>query len=283
MLELPPDAFSFDDTLPILRARPKVLGVQDAGGEMAQDLFAGLRRLAEPATAGADVTFAAYNPLAPALPAGPALVVVQDAGKSSPPLQGLLVAENDPLMENLAWQGLLTRDTLGVPFRDGDRALLWQGARPLIFLRPTERGPQLIFNFDLRQSNAARLPAFPLLVHRFLATLRAEKIGPEARVTDTREAVPVAGVGVVTAPERPDFFSAASPDGTPLLAAAAQFGDPREADLRQAGRGQSDDPTLAVTRAANARGEELDPLWAALLAGLMIGNWFATGRSRRAG
>lgn len=282
MLETGGDRFSFDDRIPILRPSLKPLALQARASESFRGLFEQISPLAEPSAPASvpDVALEVYNPLAPALPTGAAVIFVEDAGKSSKPLSGLVVAETHPLTENLNWQGLVARDTFGVPFREGDTVLLWQGARPLIFLRTQEGGPQLVFNFDVRQSNAARLPAFPLLLHRFFSLLREEKPAYEALNVETRQALVVAGAGAVTAPERPDFFQAKTSAGVLVFDGAAQFGDTRESDFSQAAAGRSAGVAGEAIRQANARGEALDPLWAAVLAGLMFWNWLLTGRPK---
>jgi hypothetical protein len=283
MLETEGDSFPFDDRLPILKPSPKTLSVTRAGSERFQALFEQIGRLAEPSAATAsdpDVTLAVYSPLTPALPRGAAAVFVEDVGQAGKLLTGLVVAETHPLMENLTWQGLIARDTLGVPFREGDTALLWQGDRPLIFLRSQDGNPQLIFNFDVRHSNAARLPAFPLLLHRFFNQLRKEKPAYEAVNVETRQPLEIAGALSRRAPERPEFFSVHGSDNQLLLDGAAQFGDTRESDFSAAASGRSGDLAVETTRQANARGAFLDPLWAALLAGLMFWNWILTGRMK---
>lgn len=282
MLETEADRFPFDDRIPIILPKPKTLSVQVRASEAFRPLFEQISRLAGPpaSSPAPDVGLDVYNPLAPKMPAGAAVVVVEDAGKSGKPLSGLLVAENHPLMGNLNWQGLVARDTFGVPFREGDVALLWQGERPLIFLRTQEGKPQLVFNFDVRQSNAARLPAFPLLVHRYFALLREEKPAYEAVNAETRQALVIAGAGAVVAPERPDFFAAKTPDGAVIFDGAAQFGDTRESDFSTAASGRSSGIAVESIRQSNARGEFLDPVWAAVLAGLMFWNWLLTGRPK---
>ncbi len=282
MLEIEGDRFAFDDRMPILSAKPKALVVQVRASEAFRELFAQLQRLAAPVATSPvpDVALDIYNPLAPQMPAGAAVIFVEDAGTSAKPLSGLVVGENHPLMENLNWQGLVARDTFGVPFREGDVALLWQGERPLIFLRTHEGKPQLVFNFDVRQSNAARLPAFPLLLHRFFALLREDKPAYEAVNGETRQTFMIAGVGTVVAPDHPDFFSAKTADGTVIFDGAAQFGDTRESDFSAASRGRSAESAAGSIRETNARGEALDPVWALVLGGLMFWNWLLTGRPK---
>lgn len=284
-LETEGDRFPLDDRLPVIRPVEKILHLKTEPTESFLPLFSRLARLAEPARpaeAGpADVFLSVYSPLRPRTPDGPALIFVEDAGGGHKPLTAPVVPENHPLMENLNWQGLRVRDTLGLPFREGDSALLWQGDRPLIFLRSVGNVRQLVFNFDVRHSNASRLPAFALLVHRFFSLLREEKIAPSAANVETGQTVALAGAGPVVAPHRPEFFSIPAADGTPLFEGAAQFSDSRESDFRAAAHGQTRDITLAAVRSRHARGEFLDPLWVLILAALMLWNWLLTGAPAR--
>lgn len=281
-LETEGDTFTFDDRLPILRPFPKPLVLGQVPSEPFKPLLDQVSRLAEPAAQAAnpDAILAVYSPFSPSLPKGPAVVFVEDVGKSGKPLPGRIVSETHPLMESLTWQGLIAKDTLGVPFREGDTALLWQGQRPLIFLRAQDGKQQLIFNFDVLQSNAARLPAFPLLIHRYFAQVRKDKVAYEAANVETRQTIDIAGAGAHHAPERPNFFSVPGADGKALFDGAAQFGDTRESDFSTAAPGRGASLTVETIRQANARGAFLDPLWAALLAGLMFWNWVLTGRSK---
>src|SRR5690606_32602535 len=100
-------------------------------------------------------------------------------------LSDALVAENHPLMRELNWQGLLIQADSEVALEDDDRVLLWQGERPLIVLRQSARKEWLLCNFDLRYSNAGRLPAFVVLLHRFLDQLREAKPHFEQRNLQT--------------------------------------------------------------------------------------------------
>lgn len=278
-LELEGDRFGFDDRLPIIRPQEKPLVIDRQPDDGYEALFAQVARVAgpDPKSGTADLVLAVYDPLSPALPKTSAIVFVKDSGQTSHPQTGLLVAENHPLMESLNWQGLIARETLGVPFRDGDIPLLWQGSRPMIFLRPEGDSLRLIFNFDVRRSNAARLPAFALLIHRFLAGQRKAKPAYEAANVETRQQLFLAGHGAVQAPNDPQFFSEKDAGGKALFDGAAQFADVRESDFREAAPWRGESAAVQASRQAHAAGAALDPLWALLLAGLMVGNWFATG------
>jgi Aerotolerance regulator N-terminal len=280
-LELEDDRFVLDNRLPLVRPQSKTLAIRVAENEGFRALFEQMLRIAEPSSiatdGGQDVSFEAFNPLAPRAFAGAAIVFAEDSGMPGKLLSGTIFAENHSLMESLNWQGLVARDTFGISFHDGDMPLLWQGERALIFLRIRDQSPQLMFNFDIRQSNAVHLPAFGLLIYRFLATRRAEKVAPEAANVETRQKFSVAGVGAILAPDVPGFFSVKGPDGGVLFDGAAQFSDSRESDFRQAANGRIENHSVESIRQSHATGEFLDPVWLLLAAALMLWNWFLTG------
>lgn len=185
VLTLAGDRFTADDRLPLVRPQPKELTVQlPAGGGLdaraLQETFASFPHV-RAVSSDADLMVAAYDPLSPALPAAHACLFAGDPQPGATYTTGLILAEPDPLLDGLNWQSLLVRETLGLPRTPEDRVLLWQGERPLLAERRTREGfRQLLFHFDLHTSNARKLPAFAITLHRFLESLRAEKIAPEA-------------------------------------------------------------------------------------------------------
>jgi hypothetical protein len=159
---------------------------------------------------------------------------------------------------------------------------------------------QLVFNFNFSTSNAARLPAFVLLVSRFIELVRQDKLAPEARNVELAEPLIVTTdpqKGAVTlhdtdgsaattdaqaltnlrAPTLPGFFSVTQGDET-LLSGAAQFADARESDFSTA----TTEDTLASHAArlidVQTRADAWAPFWLVLLTALLIGSWAATTR-----
>ncbi|MDA0811791.1 MAG: BatA domain-containing protein [Verrucomicrobia bacterium] len=280
------DGFTLDDRLPMVAPVLKQLSIWIPQSDNAQDngsfyrqvfgSFANVRIV--PAIADADIEIGDYDPLDPALPSKSACIFAQDPRPRSDFLNGQIVSASNPLINGLNWQGLLCRESIRIPPRENDDVLLWQGERPLIFVRRlaggngttdssnvTTDGSQLYFNFDLRKSNAQRLPAFAILLHRFLTAVRDNKIASEARnyevgqtieltrdrqpgapalitrfVASTQSTsemmtseVPANRQGPLRAPSRVGFFEIAQGQDT-LLRAATQFADTREADFRSA-------------------------------------------------
>jgi hypothetical protein len=309
-LVLEPDRFTRDDSLHLVKPIPKQLLVSRTGAPSAESLIAGIiGSLENAAQAGTgetpDLWFTTYNPLAPADLPGVSIVLLNQEQVPGRFFSGPLVASNHPLVAELDWQGLIARSTPSIPMAEGDLVLLWQGERPLVFLREGGGKRQLVFNFDVASSNAPRLPAFIVLVHRFAALLRADKIAVEFRNVELRQplalayeskegapdlevmtetgrgSVPLARARQLRAPGEPGFFRVGQ-GGTVLLDAAANFADTREADLSKAG---SVSELGALPEAIRERQTEGDPVWfvwVLLLAATMLVTWHLLGRKPQA-
>lgn len=308
-LRMDGDAFGIDDTMPMVLPQPKRLKVSAPASGAFSDFFTRLIQGfpamdAVGATGAPDITLGVYDPLLASIPAGSAVVFLREPMAREKYLEGTIIAEPDPLMENLGWQGLLCKQTLSFAKKPGDRALLWQGERPLIILRGGAK-PQLLFNFDLDQSNAERLPSFVILLHRFIESVRASKIDTEAANVETNQllrvtidpagkpvvlhteegapdvTVPPGQVQTLRAPAEPGFFEVRQ-GPLVLLKGAAHFADAREADLHDAA---SIDGVKAQTVAAltekNSRGDFLLPVWMLMAAATLVLNWAWPGRSTR--
>lgn len=310
-LVLEPDRFTRDDALHLVKPEPKRLLVSRTGAPGAEPLIAGLIGSLEnttQATGGEtpDLWFATYNPLAPAELPAVSIVLLYQEQVPGQFFKGPLVGSNHPLVTDLDWQGLIARSTPSIPMADGDLVLLWQGERPLVFLREGGGKRQLVFNFDVATSNAPRLPAFIILIHRFAALIRADKVAKELRNVELRQPLPLAynstteapdlevmtekGRGTIPlarakqlrAPSEPGFFRVGQ-GGTVLLDAAANFADTREADLSKAG---SASELGALPEAIRERQTEGDPVWfvwVLLLAAAMLVTWHLLGRKPQSG
>ena len=132
----------------------------------------------------ADIVIASYDALDPSLPEGNAIVFMEHPLKQNRIVTGRLISDNHPIINHLNWEPLIVRRSLQIPRLEGDTVLLWQDERPLIMLREDSTQKKLLFNFDLKGSNALKLPAFILLIHRFAgpnsaaeARVRAENPG----------------------------------------------------------------------------------------------------------
>jgi hypothetical protein len=187
-----------------------------------------------------------------------------------------------------------------VPRDKRDRVLLWQADRPLISLRRTAAGAQQLFcHFDLLSSNARKLPALAVLLHRFLQTIRQEKIAPESANFDLRQrltlahlrgekaaplqlttrtpsatiSIPTAQAHLLRAPAQPGFFEVKQGD-TLLLQGAAHFADAREAELQQAKPFQDLSKLKLVQTETTHEADSHWQLWLLLLLATLLGSWW---------
>ena len=329
-LVLNADEFPLDDQLPLVLPKPKTVTLQLpaaiksdgraaarpflASSEADQLLSELLIRFEDTAAAEpgktADVLAVTWPPSV-ALPENQHTIVFTGppAVRDAPYLIGQVVGEPHPLTDGLNWQGLLVRQGIVVPPSPQDRTLVWQGERPLISLRTTPNGrEQLLCHFDLITSNARKIPALAVLVHRFLESARRQKIAPESANFDLRQRLAIAcsvekdapglerrhtdlsGVGatekfptaqarLLRAPSLPGFFSVSQGE-MELLTAATHFADAREADFSAAKA--FDELADAVAVQAESV-HEADPswrLWLLLLLAALLTSWWFT-RDRR--
>jgi hypothetical protein len=287
------DAFPLDSRLPMLIPQLKRLAIGVAPDPDYQDFFkqfvASLDRADVSGTAP-DLALAVYDPLAPALPGVPAMVFVSDPTPSTTYAPGNVTAAANSLAAELNWSGLLAHESLGVPLTQDDETLVWQGDRPLIFLRHGAGSPLLVVNFDIRASNAPELPAFVLLLHRFAEQIRAAKTGEESRNFETNEAIAVASdprlpppviAGTTEpayrAPSAPGFFKVTQA-GRELLDGAAHFADARAADFHDAASADDVREETTLTMRRNSQPDPLAPLWMVML-GLAMGSSWGWRRS----
>ncbi len=196
-----------------------------------------------------------------------------------------------------------------VKHTQSDEILLWQGNRPLIYLRThTGSGKKaLILNFDINKSNALKQPATAVLLLRFCEQLRKEKIAPETRITETSEpleltrrtgeqaepliftAIDLAGeavevqeiapnISLISAPESPGFFNITQGKET-LLTASSIFADTREADFSNCSVDDLPASTMATAVDRHTRDDHLWRVWVCLTLAAVLGAWLFTKSS----
>jgi hypothetical protein len=195
-LSLTPDAFPMDDSAPVLKPQPKEVTVNlppdsEPGGDLYASLFNSLPAV-KVITGPPAMPVIAYNPLNPALPDGPAVIFVRDPKPSATVLPGALLIEAHPLTDGLGWQGLICQDSIRIPLRPEDEPLIWIGERAVVFLRTSGQARQLCFNFDLRKSNARRLPALVLTLHRWMEDFRRQLPAGETTLSECGQLLAVA-------------------------------------------------------------------------------------------
>ncbi len=318
-LVLDPGRFALDDEMPLVLPQSKQLtAVFSASAEtqpFIEKIAGSLDAVTQDTTGSPDLTFAFLRVGMAALPQNRnGIFFLFDEKPRESLRSGLIVADHHPLMNGITWQGLLTRDEKGITATNSDRTLLWQGSTPLIFLREYGRTHQLVFNFDVAHANVDRLPAFVLLIRRFVETLRSEKIAFEARNVELHQPLEIAaklsdepvelvegravsptppsgalgqralplppGIASLRAPDEPGFFEIRQ--GTKkLFEGASHFADTREADFKLT---KSENTITARARELTIRNSQRDmmtPLWLVLLAGTLLSGWAVAERRRR--
>lgn len=303
---LSPDEFTLDDVLPMVAPQLKTLKLARATSAGFAPLTGKLVQAIDGAettgnTDEADLTLASYNPLDPAIPAGNALVFLEDETRTGAWLKGGIIAEPHPLMDGLNWQGLLVRETIQFERKPEDQVLLWQDKRPLIMLRETRGKRQLLVNFDPSLSNAEKQSAFVILFHRFADSIRQHKVAPVSDNLETGQPITVTfdhGKPIAVSARSPEGgkvvpddtltaqsamrvpgFQTVIQNGKPLLTAAVHFGDPREADLSHCGTNARETYQTTATIEQHTRADPLWRSWIILLGCALLIAWkFAAGR-----
>lgn len=311
-LKLDDDAFTMDNVLPILRPQPKALSLTTSGpvddfAPLFERIASGLPHttLLEGDAGTADAALVVHDPLQPAENTIHACLFASDPIDAGGYLSGDIVTENHPLMRKLNWQGLLARKSLGMALRDTDEVLLWIGGQPMIFLRSENGNRQLGFAFDVRKSNATRLPAFIVLLHRFFEGIRGEQVREAWANVDTLQRIdlavstgesaaplsfrvegkpavtgPLAQVSLLRAPSEPRFFEIWQGEDR-LLRAAAQFSDVREADFQEAAEFDGLRGLKTELVESHSESDGLWRLWILLLAAALLGSWYFSDRRRK--
>lgn len=309
ILRLKPDKFPVDDSLPMMRPEPKTVGLASVVDpdylELAKEIAGSLRHVEPVGPDDCDLVFYSYDALSPAWPDQDAVVFVAQKVKDSSFLRGAITTTSHPLVAGLGFQGLLAKRALGIPVGSDDEVLLWQGDRALLFLRNSAEGEQLVLNFDPIASNATRLPAFVVLLHRYAEGLRQKKVAAEAVNLEVGQPIdfawhrdPSAGdfkvvweteearstekvlqqdVFGLRSSEFPGFFTI-DQGGENLLRGATHFSDTREADFRDAGPfdGLAGYETTLVEE--RTRRDPFWQLWLLISAAVLILSWWFLGR-----
>ncbi len=305
-IALEPDRFERDDTLYLVVPRQKPLLTRSVVAEDVTELTTSIIESLENAPLSEsdetpDLWFATYNPLQPTELPDVAVIFLNQESVPKEFFQGAVVASNHPLVENLNWQGLIARSTPSLPIAESDTALVWQGDHPLAVLRERPGTQQLIFNFDVAHSNAARLPAFVVMIHRFADRIRERKIAPVADNVDLRQPLTLAldrtggspGLTLTTgsttqtispnrasflrAPRIPGFFRVEQGDQL-LLDGAANFADTREADFSRAGSFSDVGDVTATVRKKQTRADPVWQIWLVGVAAIVLLSWWMLRR-----
>jgi len=307
-LVLEEDSFTLDDSLPMVRPKPKPLMVFSTLAKKSVHLsdrmlksFPNLQEAANRVATDLVITSTETTPSRSHL-----VVFPTDQAPTRPYLTGNIVTPKHKLTEGLNWQTLLVRQSISIPQDKADDVLLWQGNRALIFLRrhPASGNKALVFNFDIQKSNALKQPAAAVLLLRFCEQLRNEKMAPETRITETGEPLELtrlhgekapgltintlgldgellkteqlpANSGALSAPDTPGFFTIAQGDET-LITSATYFADTREADFSNCSLDDLPASTMATAVDRHTRDDHFWRVWVCLILTAILGAWFFT-------
>jgi len=301
-LQITGDDFPLDDVLPMVAPQPKQLAVRALGGQtaevLAERLIAALDGLQPAGDDGrAHFRVATVSPGNDPLPDGGAAVVFAADPEESRRewRKGTVFPEAHPLVDGLNWQPLAVREVPGFAARPNDRTLVWQGDTPLVLLRGVTGGERLLLNFDVSKSNAATLPAFVVMLHRFVERARDARIAPEVLALEAGQrirlahepgtpleitATDVAGRsldhgGGLVAPLQPGFLTI-DQGGARLLDAAVFFADTAEADFSGCGEAETLGDAVTAARDRHVRADPFWQLWVLLLLAAVMAAWKST-------
>ena len=260
------DRLPLDDRLPFVVPQPKTLAVYVAPALRDDDFVNGFLETIAPFAlvdvATADLAIGARGPLAS--------IVFSDPRTGY--LDGPIVVASDELVDGLDFRGLVATNAAPHAVGDEDRVLVWQDGLPILALRETGRERVLFVGFTLEKSNAARIPAFVLALHRFADRVRDDKRALARDNVETRQLLAVAAGVSERAPEEPGFFEVER-DGETLFVGAAHFADVRESDLSLAETSEPNGDRVRDTVILNSLPDPLSSLWLLLLMAVATWAW----------
>jgi len=297
-LEMTGDDFPLDDVMPVVIPQPKRLATGWKGSESAEILanrlvaaIDALEQQTDEVTSGIDLWVSDVRNHT--IPNGAAIIFAGDDPDADREWRkGAVYAEAHPLVNELNWQPLATREVTVFDMKPLDRALVWQDDIPLVALRSEPGGEKLLLNFDIRKSNADTLPAFVVMLHRFVERVRDARIAPETLILESGQNIRLAHdpslplvisakdvdgrdlnheSGLV-APLTPGFLSINQNDMR-LLDAAVFFADTAEADFSRAGEADTLVDAVLVAKARHARADPWWQLWVLVVLAAVIATW----------
>lgn len=305
-LHLVPDLFDQDDRAPIVIPEPKALAVAKVGApsldKLMKEMIDSFENTIPPSDDnGLDLVLATYDPLSPTKAEPVSIVLLAQPTPGRNFLKGSIVAANHSLVQGLNWQGLIARSSPGMPVGPEDTVLLWQGRRALIFLRENSEQRQLVYNFDVPSSNVENQPAFIVLAHRFVESIRDSKIAPSASNFELNQSIPISfhrgdeapplemiydgkktviplnQVRSLRAPAEPGFFEIRQ-SGETLITGAAQFVDTREADFSEAGSFDDLEGVKTTSVTEHTQEDDVWQIWTLLILVVLLLSWYFINR-----
>lgn len=295
IVQLSPDRFTIDDSLPLRRPAPRQLTAAIALTEPAQQrLFSELLSALDHLQLGnSDARDLVVSEIGTAATTHAIQISSGDGVGAVASLDPApVLAETHPLTRDLDWASLLTAAPTDLTLSDNDQPLLWKGNRPLALLRQDTQDDgrvtqRLLLGWNPLASSAARNPALVVMFHRFVEDLRQRKRHPFADNFETDQPLALGFPAQAPrtlrlqdknlpfrnrTPDSPGFFELHEGTET-VLSAAAAFGDVREADFTQAA---TFDETATLRRESAMKQTEADPytpLWLLGLIACLLVSW----------
>jgi len=303
-LRLQADEFTIDDTAPVVSPQMRPVAIQIRGDQafaewvrQVVDRMPGLRYGNIDGVTDVGVYELPTSDRLTSLPNPYAIAFAQQSADEGQLAAPKSFVESHPLVEGLTFNGLVIQrgDDLPLPPEDNATALVWAEDEPLIYLQESVQGRVLVFRFDPQLSNLDRLPAYVILINRYIADARSQRRSPWRENFETHQALPLPGlppqpftvtVGdgeaqpleTWTAPVEPTLFTVQD-DGQDMLHGAARFADIREADFTQASEVFDLSTGNDATIQENLEDDLFTPLWGLLLIGALLANYHFTGRN----
>ncbi len=310
-IHLSPDDFTEDDLLPLVRPTPPELSVYEsvdsAHSWFVHSVEATLKRVRHATVEEhADVAVQSIESSSDSLPNIPAILLSRSAAPGTISRRQPIIVEQHPLVAHLAWDTLLASPTMLMPFKENDIPLLWQGSTPIVILRESNQ-PQLLINFDIARSNADKIPAFVIMIYRFLENQRNSKLTTHSgnipsdariwsnalRVTDSlryqredlqsnpQEIATIAphALGSLKSPSLPGFFALFRNNDRVFLG-ASYLADSRESDFSRAETFAEESPAQATMSQRYFQDPAYPLLLFAILCALLWMSWLRWGGTR---
>ncbi|CAN5705787.1 hypothetical protein BH11VER1_BH11VER1_12570 [soil metagenome] len=289
-LKLTPDKFTWDDQLPLQKPQPRIVNIdirlRDKLGETLHKMMSAMNHVVTANVTAPDLLLSEIG-----TPVQTHAIQFAGSGTETVALDAAwTIAESHPLTRDLNWMGLLTPRPMELTVTDQDEPLLWKGDRVMALLRHDKNAGghsirRLMLAWDVMQSNAARHPAFLVMLQRFVEQVREEKPSLWADNFEISQHLKVAGGTQLTlhqdatsepyedrVPEKAGFFEVKEGDQL-RLKGATHFADTREANFHDAEPLDTVEERRWEAALKQSEADPLTPLWILLILACLIGSW----------
>ncbi len=289
-LRLTPDKFTWDDQLPLQKPQPRIVNIdirlRDKLGEPLHKMMSALNHVVTANVTTPDLLLSEIG-----TPVQTDAIQFADSSAEAAALDAAwTIAESHPLTRDLNWMGLLTPRPMEMTVTDQDEPLLWKGDRVMALLRHDKNAEgrpirRLLLAWDVPQSNAARHPAFLVMLQRFVEQVRENKTSLWADNFEISQQVKMAEGTQLTlhqdaarepyegrVPEEAGFFEVKEGDQL-RLRGATHFADSREANFHDAEPLDTLEERRWEAALKQSEADPLTPLWVLLILACLIGSW----------